>query len=810
MKRLLAGLLALASFTLYAGSDYPVQPVPFTAVRLTSGLLHDRQVTNSTITLPFALDQCESSGRLKNFDLAAEVMRRRAAGETNFQIKPPTQYPFDDSDVYKALEGAAFCLSLQPDPAMSARVEKIIQHVAAAQESDGYLYTFRTMHPDSPGHNWIGKERWVLDPKLSHELYNLGHLYEAGFAHAQATGSRSLLGICLKSAELLQHDFGDGEPRIAPGHEVIEMGLAKLYRQTGDKRWLDLAKFFLDVRGNGSEYSQDHKPVVEQDKAVGHAVRANYLYAGMADVAALSGDQRYLAAITKIWENVVGTKLHLTGGCGARASGEAYGNDYELPHRCYNETCAAVAFLFWNHRMFLMTGDAKYMDVFERSLYNGVLSGVSLSGDRFFYPNPLEYDVSAKNNHGFAGRAPWFGCACCPPNVLRTLASLGDYVYAVQNDKLFVNLYAQGEATATVAGNKVKLEQTTSYPWDGAVKLRVTPEKPGKFSLCLRIPGWAEGKPLPSDLYTYDDATPATWTLSVNGKSLSVEAGSGFATINREWKSGDEVTLDLPMPVHRVAGNPKIAATKNQVALERGPIVYAFEGVDNDGSVFDAVLPASAKITPEHRKDFLGGVTVLKIAGAERAARQRSDKLETKSASLLAIPYAVWANRGLTPMAVWLARDAATARPTPKPTLSSQAKVTTSFARGGMSLAPINDQLVPQNFTDGFAPNFDFWPHKGTAEWISYEFAKPTPVKSVSVSWFDDTGTGECRLPASWRVLHRTDDGKWEPVKNTSDYTIRKRDPVKATFDAVTTKALRLEIQLPKDFSAGIYEWEVE
>jgi len=832
MKCPLALLIGLAGFATYASSDYPVQPVPFTDVRITSGLLHSRQATNTAVTMPFALDQCESSGRLKNFDLAAEVMRRRAAGETNFQIKPPTQYPFDDTDVYKAIEGAAFCLSVQPDPALAARVEKFIEHVAAAQESDGYLYTFRTMHPDSPGHGWVGQERWTKAPQLSHEFYNLGHLYEAGVAHYQATGSRSLLDVCLKSAELLHRDFGDGEPRIAPGHQVVEMGLAKLYSQTGDPRWLNLAKFFLDVRGNSGEYSQDHKPVLQQDKAVGHAVRANYMYAGMADVAALTGDKRYLAAITKIWDNVVNTKLHLTGGCGARASGEAYGNDYELPHRCYNETCAAVAFLFWNHRMFLMTGDAKFMDVFERTLYNGALSGVSLSGDRFFYPNPLEYDGSAKNNHGHAGRAPWFGCACCPPNILRTLASLGGYVLAVQDDKLFVNVYAEGEATATVAGNKVKLEQTTRYPWNGEIKLRVTPEKPGRFTLALRIPGWVEGKPLPSDLYSYDDATPAKWTAKVNGKKIetrssgresapsesgksesrltSAATDKGFTLITREWKTGDTVTLDFPMPVRHVAGNPKIAATRNQVALERGPIVYAFEGVDNDGSVFDAVLPASAKITPDHREDSLGGVTVLKIDRAQRAVRSDSGKLETKPAKLLAIPYAVWANRGLSPMAVWLARDGATARPAHKPTLASQAKVTVSFARNGMSLAPINDQLVPQNFTDGFAPNFDFWPHKGTAEWVAYEFSQPAPVGSVTVSWFDDTGTGECRLPASWRVVYRTSDGKWEPVKNASDYAIRKREPVRITFDAVTTTVLRLEVQLPENFSAGLYEWDVE
>ncbi|MFO1512997.1 MAG: glycoside hydrolase family 127 protein [Verrucomicrobiota bacterium] len=784
--------------------------MPFTSVRLTGGLLAERQATNAIVTMPFALEQCESSKRVLNFDLAAETLRRRAAGETNFQNKPPTVYPFDDSDVYKAIEGAAFCLSVKPDPATQAKLEKIIQRIAAAQEPDGYLYTWRTMHPDSPAHDWIDQQRWLKDPQLSHELYNLGHLYEAGFAYYQATGSRSLLDICLKSAELLQKDFGDGEPRIAPGHEVIEMGLAKLYRQTGDQRWLNLAKFFLDNRGHGSEYSQDHKPVVEQDQAVGHAVRANYLYSGMADIAALSGDERYLAAITKIWDNVVDTKLHLTGGCGARANGEAYGNDYELPNRCYNETCAAVAFLFWNHRMFLMTGDAKYMDVFERSLYNGVLSGVSLSGDRFFYPNPLEYDGSTKNNHGFAGRAPWFGCACCPPNVLRTLASLGGYVYATRGDQLFVNLYAEGEATATVGGNKVKLGQTTDYPWNGKIKLHVTPEKPGQFTLNLRIPGWVEGKPLPSDLYSYDDATPAKWTLRVNGKAVSATPQHGFAAIKREWKPGDEVTLDLPMPVRRVAGNPKIAATKNQVALERGPIAYALEGRDNDGSVFDTVLPSSAKVTPRYRADFLGGVTVLDITKAQRVALNQAGQLTTKPATLTAIPYAVWANRGLSPMAVWLARDAAAARPIRPPTLASQARVTTSFARDGMSLVPLNDQLVPENFTDGFAPSFDFWPHKGTSEWIGYEFAQPTKVSAVRVSWFDDTGTGECRLPVSWRISYQDSDNNWKPVTNPSRYNIKKRDPVRVTFDPVATKSLRLEIELLKDFSTGLYEWELE
>ena len=810
MKQSTCLLLFFAALAAQAASDYPVKPVPFTDVRITGGLFQERQATNVAVTMPFALGQCESSKRLLNFDLAAETMRRRAAGETNFQNQPPTQYPFDDSDVYKAIEGAAFCLSIKPDPAVTAQIEGYIKRIAAAQEADGYLYSWRTMHPDSPAHEWIAPQRWLKDPQLSHELYNLGHLYEAGVAYAQATGSRSLLDICLKSAELLQHDFGAGDLRIAPGHQVIEMGFAKLYRQTGDPRWIALSKFFLDVRGHGNAYSQDHKPVVEQTEGVGHAVRANYLYSGMADVAALTGDERYLAAITRIWENVVSRKLHITGGCGALAAGEAYGADYELPNRCYNETCAAVAFLFWNHRMFLMSGDAKYMDVFERSLYNGVLSGVSLSGDRFFYPNPLEYDGKEVNNHGHAGRAPWFGCACCPPNVLRTLASLGGYVYAVKGESLFVNLYAQGEAWATVAGNKVGLEQTTQYPWDGKVSLRVKPAAPGQFALCLRIPGWVRGQPLPSDLYRYDDPTPANWSVRVNGKRVTPELKQGFATINRQWQSGDVVTLDLPMPVRRVAGNPKIAATRGLVALERGPTVYAFEGWDNDGTVFDSVLPEKAKITSRHRDNLLGGVTVLEIKNADKAYRKDSGDLVLKRASLTAIPYAVWANRGLSPMTVWVARDAAHARTAPRPTIASKAMITTSFCRSGMDAGRLNDQLLPQNATDGYAPDFDFWPHKGTAEWVAYEFPKTTLISSVTVSWFDDTGSGECRLPVSWRVQYRTGDGQWKPVANTSDYTIRKRDPVKVAFSPVTTEALKVEVQLPEGFSAGLYEWSVD
>ena len=808
-RSLIPALAVIVHSGWLGAADYPVRPVPFTDVSFTSGLWHDRQETNNRVTLPFALDQCESSKRLMNLDLAADTMKRRAAGEKNFQHDPPTIYPFDDSDVFKVLEGASYCQSVKPDPELEKRIDGFIARVAAAQEPDGYLYSFRTMHPDSPAHPWIGAKRWLKDSEMSHELYNLGHLYEAGVAHAQATKSNALMAICLKSAELVQREFGDGEPRIAPGHQVIEMGLAKLYRQTGDERYLNLAKFFLAARGTGSAYSQDHLPVIDQREAVGHAVRANYLYSGMADVAALKGDKRYLEAITGIWENVVGRKLHLTGGCGARASGEAYGDDYELPHRCYNETCAAIAFLFWNHRMFLMTGDAKFMDVFERTLYNGFLSGVSLSGDRFFYPNPLEYDGKEVNNHGHAGRAPWFGCACCPPNVLRTMASLGGYAYAVRDGRLYVNLYAQGEARAEVRGNAVKVTQQTNYPWDGAVRLQVEAGKPEDFTLCLRVPGWVRGRPLPSDLYTYDDPAPAAWSVKVNGEVVQAEMQDGYAAIHREWKAGDVVEMNLPMPVRRVAGNPKVASTRGQVALERGPVVYCFEGIDNGGSVFDVALPATAEITPAYRPGLLGGVAVLEVAGAARVARREDGGLSESPVRLMAVPYAFWNNRGLAPMAVWLGRDASHVRPVPAPTVASKAKVSVSFARGGMDTGRINDQQVPRNATDGFAPSFDFWPHKGGREWIAYEFEKPERVNGVTVSWFDDTGIGECRLPKSWRLFYQDQAGSWKLLPGSPDYAIRKTEPVNVAFGPLTTKALRIEIDLSDGFSAGLYEWEV-
>lgn len=816
MKTLIASILCAApllSATSHCATDYPLQPVPFTSVRVTGGFWKPRQEVNGAVTVPYAFQQCEETKRIANFDLAAEVMKRRAAGETTFQHKPPTSFPFDDSDIFKAIEGASYALSVKPDPALEAKLDGYIARIAAAQEPDGYLYTWRTMHPDSPASPWIDQKRWLKDPILSHELYNLGHLYEAGVAHYQATGKRTLLDICLKSAELLQKEFGSGELRIAPGHQVIEMGLAKLYRVTGDQRWLDLAKFFLEVRGPGQDpYNQRHQRVVDQKTAVGHAVRANYMYAGMADVAALTGDQGYTTAINAIWENAVGRKMHITGGVGARAAGEAYGDDYELPHNCYNETCAAIAFLMWNHRMFLLSGDSKYMDVFERTLHNGFLSGVSLSGDRFFYPNPLEYDGKLRNNHGHAGRAPWFGCACCPPNVLRTMAALTGYFHAVRGDRLYVNLYAQSQAALEVNGVKVRLEQETDYPWNGTVRLKVTPERPASFTLALRIPGWVQGRPVPGDLYIYSDATPAPWSVAVDGAKIEAKPELGYVLLTREWKPGTGVSVELPMPVRRVLGNPAIKATQNQFALERGPVVYCLEQVDQpDTPIFETWLPGEVGVEAVHRKELLEGVTVLEIRRAQHASRAEDGTISNRPVNLTAIPYFAWNNRGLAPMRTWFPQTVEGTRQLAPRTIASQSKVSVSFSRKGMEPERLNDQQYPKNATDGFAPNFDFWPHVGTQEWMQYDFKKAEKVSEVSIHWFDDSDRGGgCRVPASWKLLARGKDGSWQPVEGVSEYPTAKGILHRVRFTPVTTDALRISVDLQPGVSAGAWEWEVK
>jgi len=786
-----------------APRDYPVQPVPFTAVHLDDVFWAPRIETNRTVTIPFAFKQCELSGRVDNFMRAARAL----AGQPLDNRKPPG-YPFDDTDVYKVIEGASYTLSVRPDPALDGYIDRLIAKVAAAQEADGYLYTTRTIDPEHP-HVWAGPARWAWERDDSHELYNLGHLFEAAVAHYQATGKRTLLDVAIRAADLLDRTFGPGKQSIWPGHQITEMGLVRLYRITGEERYLRLARFMLDQRGPspgaktnglGLEYNQAHQPVVEQAEAVGHAVRAMYMYSGMADVAALTGDTSYINAIDTIWRNTIGTKLYLTGGIGATGRGEAFGGAYELPNMtAYNETCAAVGMDYWNHRLFLLHGDARYIDVMERTLYNGLISGVSLDGKAFFYPNPLE-------SAGQHERSPWFGVACCPGNITRFLASVPGYVYAHQGDTLYVNLYAEGTGRIETGGGRVvTLTQTTRYPWEGDIRIAVAPETARAFAVKLRIPGWARNEPVPGDLYRFPDADAPPPTITVNGTAVPLAVESGYATIDRTWRAGDVIALTLPMPVRRVVAHPKVEADRDRVALQRGPIVYAAEWADNpNGAVRNIVMPQASALTSTFRPDLLGGVQTI-TGRAVGLSYDATGTVRRQEQPFTAIPYATWANRGPGQMAVWLATTDAAARPTPFPTPATTATVTTSPAR--RKPRAINDGEAPRS-SDDSSMYFDWWPRKGTTEWVEYALARPTSISEIEVYWFDDTGRGEVRVPASWRLLYKNGGG-WMPVEARGPYGVERDRFNRVEITPVTATGLRLEITLQTGWSAGLQEWRV-
>ncbi len=815
---LLVPMLASCINTPEGEVEYSIEPVPFTDVRFTDAFWAPRLETNRKVTIPHVFRRCEEEGRMDNFAIAAGSKQGEHRGG----------YPFDDTDVYKTIEGASYALMLDPDPELESYLDELIALIAAAQEEDGYLYTARTNGCERL-RNWFGDERWV-NVTRSHELYNAGHLFEAAAAHYQATGKRSLLEVALRFAELVERDFHEEGLRAPPGHQVIEMGLVKLFRVTGEQRWLELARFLLDVRGKaldgrtlGGPYNQDHMPVVEQAEAVGHAVRASYMYAGMAEVAALLGDEGYLRAVDRIWENVAGRNLYITGGIGATGSGEAFGPEYELPNMsAYNETCAAIGNAYWNHQMFLLHGEGMYFDVLERTLYNGLLSGISLEGDRFFYPNPLE-------SVGQHERTPWFHCACCTGNVTRFIASVAGYAYVVLQyelstpgdpdggdgptqwlvlgDEIYVNLYAGSEAEIELTSGTVKLVQETRYPWDGRVDILVTPPEEGySFGLNLRIPGWARNAPIASGLYQFAEAHAEEPTLELNGEAVPLAIGGGYVRINRIWKAGDRLSLHLPMPVRRILAHEEVDADRGRVALQRGPIVYCVEWPDVEGKhVRNLLLPDDAELETSFHEDLLGGVQVIEGEAAAYRLDENREVLTEEGVPFTAIPYYAWAHRGRGEMQVWLAREEGAVSPVGLPTLASEATVSASF---GKNPGAVQDQLEPKSSIDHDVPFFHWWPHKGTVEWIEYDFGEMQEVSTCEVYWFDDTGRGECRLPASWKVLYQVGD-EWKPVWTEESYGVEKDRHNRVVFETVRSRRVRLEIQSQEGWAGGIHEWRI-
>jgi len=625
-------------------SGYPITPVSFTDITLTDDFWSSRIETNRTVTIPYGFEKCEKEGRIRNFARAGGLLEGEYEGKM----------PFDDSDIYKIIEGASYSLTVHPDPELEKYIDDIIEKIAAAQEEDGYLCTWKTINPDTTPAWWVKPgPRWH-NLGASHELYNAGHMYEAAVAHYRATGKTNFLNVALKNADLITETFGPGEKIQVPGHQIIETGLVKLYQVTENKKYLDMAKFFLNERGNAQNrelygpYSQDHKLVTEQDEAVGHAVRAVYMYAGMTDIAAIMKDSSYMKAVDKIWENVVAKKIYITGGIGARHEGESFGDNYELPNlTSYNETCAAIGSIYWNHRMFLLHGDAKYIDVLERTLYNGMISGVSLEGNSFFYPNCLESDGKFKFNQGSLTRKEWFDCSCCPTNVMRFIPSVPNYIYAHRGDSLYINLFIASKANVKMENIKLNVSEETEYPWDGKVKITVTPKKDKEFTINVRIPGWALEKVVPSDLYRYLKTNEQEVTLKVNEEPVDIDTKKGFVVVTRKWSKGDIIELNLPMPVRRVLANEKVKDDRNKISLVRGPIVYCAEWVDNDMDVLQLKVPDNTEFKCEYRQDLLNGLVVIKGDVLNKSGEKKD---------LTAIPYYAWSHRGTGEMAVWLSK----------------------------------------------------------------------------------------------------------------------------------------------------------
>lgn len=605
MKKIFLAIWAIGSLcaceTIEEKVDYTYKEVPFTDVHFTDNFWLPRIETIRNVTVPFAFRKCEETHRIDNFAVAAGIKE----GKFN------SPYPFDDSDVYKIMEGASYLLAVKEDNGLDAYMDSLISLIGAAQEPDGYLYTTRTIGGSSI-HPWAGKKRWENERDNSHELYNVGHMYEAAVAHYQATGKRDFLDIAIKSADLLCNTFGpeEGKLTVAPGHQEVEIGLVKLYRATGDRRYLDLSKFFLDARGKYDKYDrnskdqfrsgaywQDHKAVIDQDEAVGHAVRAAYMYSAMTDVAALRNEQTYRVAVDNLWDNVTGKKMYITGGIGSTRHGEAFGKNYELPNStAYCETCASIANCMWNLRMFMLHGDAKYIDVLERSLYNAVLSGISLDGKEFFYPNVLSCDENG------AERSEWFNCSCCPSNLSRFVPSIPGYVYATSDAGVYVNLYGANQAGITLGnGKRIDMSQKTSYPWEGNIELTVTPESKQEFSIMLRIPGWVDNRPVPSDLYTYMNADEKKIVIKINGEVQNAPIEKGYAVLARKWEPGDVIQLTLPMEVHKNKANDKVEADINHLSVERGPIVYCAEFADNNGAVLNYVLKSGDEFAVDRK-----------------------------------------------------------------------------------------------------------------------------------------------------------------------------------------------------------------
>ncbi len=767
---------------------YPITPVSPADIDLEDTFWQSRLEIFDKTTLPHVLNQCIETGRIANFAIASG----KISGEQN------GIYPFDDSDVFKLIEGMSIWLSCHQDTDLGNILDTLIETIASAQEPDGYLYTARRNNPD-----WLdrrsGSERWS-NLAWSHELYNAGHLFLAAAAHYHATGKRTLLDVAYRNADLLTRVFGPGGLDSPPGHQVIEMGLVELYRISDKRIYLDLAKFFLDRRGRHENrpswgtYAQDHEPVLEQPEAVGHAVRAAYMYAGMLDVSAFAEDKRYAQASIRLWENVVGKKIYLTGGLGSVGFGERFSGDFDLPNlSSYQETCASIANAIWNQKLFLYTGDGKYVDVLERTLYNALLAGISQTGDRFFYPNPLA-------SRGYHERHAWFPCACCPTNVSRFVPTIPGLFYAYRNDTIFVNLFASSRVRIPINGDTVRLVQRTDYPWKGEIRFRLEIPEPADFELRVRIPGWARNEVIPSNLYRFKDVSDAPVTVRVNGQQSELLIDDGYIHLNRVWQNEDSITVNLPLMPRFVLAHPSVASDSARQAIQYGPFVYCLESVDQE---LQYVMPLSfsdkSVLTGKYRDDLFKGINVVTSQGV--LSRYLPGEIITESAELLGIPYFLWANRGLAEMAVWIPNDVKLTEPLNRPPLAATANISSS---GGYRLSAVNDGEIDPLLQNGF-----LWTDTAAAVWIQYDFPREEEFSEARVFWLTSGQNTELQPPGRWRIFARVDE-EWHSVYNYGQpWNTETGKFNQVIFETVRTGSLRLEVMPLPGKQCGILEWEV-
>jgi DUF1680 family protein len=798
----LALTLTLCAFGARGGTA--LAPVPIEDVRIDDGFWSPKRDVWRRVTIADCFDKFEKDGALANFD----KVRDGRGGEHRGQ-------PWFDGLVYETITGAAGFLRETPDPLLRQRIDGYVGRIAAAadKDPDGFLNTYTQLK--EPNHRWGangGNDRW------QHDLYNAGCLVEAGVHYYRATGTTELLRVAARLANHMCDVMGP-PPRknIVPGHALGEATMVELYhlfrerpelkRQmpfaVDEKRYLELARFWVDNRGNHAgrqdfgAYNQDDRPIVEQATIEGHAVRATLLAAAVVDLADATDNGHYRRAAGRLWENMTGRRMYVTGGVGAVANDEKFAADYVLPNNGYLETCASVGAAFFHQRMNVHTADARYADELERVLYNGALVGVAHDGRHYFYENPLE----AKGHARWA----WHSCPCCPPMFLKLMGALPGYLYAKGPNALYVNLYAGSRLHTRVGSSTITLRQATNYPWAGDVRLTIESDGPAECDLHLRVPRWCQAPADAEDLYT-TAGRPETgaFVVKVNGEPQSPPIENGYARLRRRWQRGDVVEVGMQMPARRVVAHPKVAATAGRVALARGPLVYCLESIDNGGSTRNVSLPDDAEIRVETRPDLLGGVTILRTPALASFAGEPAPR----PIELTAIPYYAQANRGSASLSVWIARTPAGATPA---TLADAASPTASHTNPTDTLAALNDGVSPKNSADDSIPRFTWWNHRGTAEWVQYTFDRPTRLAGASVYWWDERRAGRhCRVPASWRLLYRTAAGEWAPVSGASGYGVDIDQFNRVTFDPIETTGLRIEAQLQPEWSGGVLEWRLD